>query len=45
MTSPEKCFLNSFRKAFSDAKKSTMQTPFSVEATKTFLNKDESKKA
>jgi hypothetical protein len=38
MISPGKLLLNSFRKAFSEVRKSTMQTPLSVDATNTFFN-------
>jgi hypothetical protein len=43
MISPGKRFLNSFRKAFSEVRKSTMQAPLPVEATKIFFKNGESK--
>jgi hypothetical protein len=45
MISPGNRSFNLFEKAFSEVRKSTMQTPFLVEATKIFFKNGESKKA
>jgi hypothetical protein len=43
MVFPGNLSLNLLKKTFSDFRKSTIQTPLSVEATKTFPKRDELK--